>query len=124
MTGLRVYNLTMRVLKEICGTAENLQDLIDKDIVKAELLVKFKKPKSMDDEEYAKALSATLKPVSDLENVKISTNDGATIEAGSALKVRRVDIEKQSDGNQINQPQLEQELERFLLDLRSHNENH
>lgn len=121
MSGLKIYDITIAILKRICGADANLQDLIDKDIVKAELLVKFKKPKKISEEEYAKALSATLKPVSDLENVKITTKDGAQIKGDQLFKIKRVEIELQSDNDQINQQQLGQEIEKFILELRSSN---
>lgn len=123
MSDFSIFEITKDFFKCICGTQENLRELIDKEIIKAELVVKFKRPKSMSQEEYAKALSATLKPISDLDNIQITTKDGGSIKGQNLLKIKTVNIDLQSDNKQINQPQLEQEMAKFLTELKNANEH-
>ncbi len=86
-------------------------------IVSAELLIKFSKPRSMDEDSYAKLLGATLKPVSDLDNIVFKRSDGRSeIKGKDLLKIKNVTIEVTDSGKLVEQ-EVFQEMSRYLKEI-------
>ncbi|EFL77756.1 hypothetical protein [Actinobacillus pleuropneumoniae] len=86
-------------------------------IISAELVVKFKKPRGMAQQDYEKILGATLKPVSDIENVQFKTKDKKRIVKGKdLLKMKKVEIEKTNSGYLIEE-QLIQAMAHYLQEI-------
>lgn len=80
-------------------------------------MVKFKKPRGMAQQDYEKILGATLKPVSDIENVQFKTKDKKRIVKGKdLLKMKKVEIEKTNSGYLIEE-QLIQAMAHYLQEI-------
>lgn len=118
------HYLSLDMVKKVIGTLfdsgkkiEEIDDLAQ--IVSAQLLIKFRKPKEMDQEQYERILGATLKPVSDLENVKFKTKNNKQIIKGKDLvKTKIIEIEK-TDSGYLSEEQLKQEMAKYLRDLKN-----
>lgn len=114
--------LNVAVIKELLpkllrekSDFKDVEDLAK--IISAELVVKFKKPRRMVQEDYEKILGATLKPVGDIENVKFKTKDKKNIVKGKdLLKTKTVEIEKTESGYLVEE-QLIQAMAHYLQEI-------
>lgn len=71
----------------------------------------------MDEDSYAKLLSATLKPVSDLDNIVFKRSDGRSeIKGKDLLKIKNVTIEVTDSGKLVEQ-EVFQEMSRYLKEI-------
>ncbi|WP_178161469.1 hypothetical protein [uncultured Haemophilus sp.] len=109
-----IKELLPKLLSETADFKE-IEDLAK--IISAELVVKFKKPRRMVQKDYEKILGATLKPVSDIENVKFKTKDKKNIVKGKdLLKTKIVEIEKTESGYLVEE-QLIQSMANYLKEI-------
>ncbi|MEQ9868759.1 hypothetical protein ABRP77_05610 [Pectobacterium odoriferum] len=107
----------LEIIKKSMSETKTLDDITLSQMISAELLIKFKKPRKMTDDEYKRILGAYLKPVSDLENITFKRKDGKSeIKGKDLLKTKPVDIEMTPTGKLVEQ-QLLQEMNRFLKEL-------
>lgn len=118
--GHKSIKLTQKVLDIIRGSmsdSEQLNDMMLSQMISAELLIKFKKPRRMTDDEYSRALGAYLKPVSDLDNVSFKRKDNKTeVKGKDLLLTKSVSIETTQSGKLVEHHLL-QEMSKFLLEL-------
>lgn len=109
-----IKELLPKLMKEGSSLAE-IDDLAK--IVSAKLLVSFKKPRKMSKQDYEKMLGATLKPISDIENVKFKTKDKKRLVSGKdLLKTKTVEIEKTENGYLVEE-QLKQAMAYYLQEV-------
>ncbi|QJT83706.1 hypothetical protein C0557_10095 [Kosakonia sp. MUSA4] len=124
--GQKSIKLTQKVLdiiKSSMSDTEQLNDIALSQMISAELLIKFKKPRKMTEEEYQRALGAYLKPVSDLENVSFKRKDNKTeIKGKDLLRTKSVNIETTQSGKLVEH-QLLQEMSKFLVELSNDKKN-
>ncbi|HDG8096793.1 TPA: hypothetical protein PCO36_005478 [Klebsiella oxytoca] len=118
--GKKSIKLTQKVLDIIRSSmsdTEQLNDIALSQMISAELLIKFKKPRKMTEDEYKKALGAYLKPVSDLDNISFKRKDNKTeVKGRDLLLTKRVSIETTQSGKLVEH-QLLQEMSKFLVEL-------
>lgn len=118
----KLPSMLMDIIKKTLSDTSSFSDLINNKIVSAELLIKFKKPRKMTDEEYAKILGATLKPVSDLDNITFKRKDGKSeVKGKDLLKTKTVDIEVTETGKLVEQ-MVFQEMSKYLIEIKSEEE--
>lgn len=119
---LSSLNLTKQVLpklKSLFSDTKNLPDIEFEQIVSVKLLVQFRKPKKDDPKELKKLYGAILKPVSNLENFTFNTRNGKKFKKGqNILLTKTVKIEKTNTGF-LNEIQLAQEMDKFILELKN-----
>ncbi|EPC3727208.1 hypothetical protein SOQ34_002524 [Escherichia coli] len=116
-TKIKLSHAVLNALKSAVPNFPNLKEIIDNQIVSAELLIKFSKPRSMDEDSYAKLLGATLKPVSDLDNIVFKRSDGRSeIKGKELLKIKNVTIEVTDSGKLVEQ-EVFQEMSRYLKEI-------
>lgn len=117
-------DMVKKILSNLFDDGKKIEEIDDlAQIVSAQLLIKFRKPRKMDQEQYERILGATLKPVSDLENVKFKTKNRKQIIQGKDLvKMKVVEIEQTTNGY-LSEEQLKQEMAKYLRDLKSENCN-
>lgn len=71
----------------------------------------------MSKQDYEKMLGATLKPISDIENVKFKTKDKKRLVSGKdLLKTKTVEIEKTENGYLVEE-QLKQAMAYYLQEI-------
>lgn len=112
----RITNVAKDILKNIMEESKDLKQILDEEIVSAELVLKFSKRKNKA-KETAKALSAFLKPISETDGIELTTKEGGKITASDVLKTKLVSIEL-TESKHISEAQLFQEMEKFLSELK------
>ncbi|KGQ48584.1 MULTISPECIES: hypothetical protein [Pasteurellaceae] len=107
-----------RILPQIMQESLNLKEIDDlAKIVSAQLVVKFSKPRKMAQEDYEKILGATLKPISDIENVQFKTKDKKRMIKGKdLLKSKIVKISKTESGHLVEE-ELKQSMACYLREI-------
>ena len=107
-----------KILPQIMQESLNLKEIDDlAKIVSAQLVVKFSKPRKMAQEDYEKILGATLKPVSDIENVQFKTKDKKRMIKGKdLLKSKIVKIAKTESGYLVEE-ELKQSMAHYLREI-------
>lgn len=118
-TVTKLINVAGDFIKSYISDNSNLQFLIDKQILSANLIIKFNpvKKADADDNEIKKALSAILTPLADDEAVAVELRDKNKINAGQMIRFKEIEVEKMSNGA-INHEQLSQEMEEYLNSLK------
>lgn len=112
----KVFKFAEDLLKNIVEEIPDLQQMLDNKILSAQLLVKFTKPRKMEEEDYEKLLGAYMKPISDTDGVTLKLKNGKKITGSNILRNKDVEIEK-IDDVRISEPALIQEMEEFLREL-------
>ena len=110
-----IYN-KIKPFRGLAINANNLQQLLDKKILSAQLLVKFTKPRKMEEEDYEKLLGAYMKPIGDDEGVTFKLKNGKSVKGTNILRTKDVEIEM-IDEVRISENDLAQEMESFLREL-------
>ena len=120
---IRLTQKVLDIIKSSMSDTAQLNDIALSQMISAELLIKFKKPRKMTDDEYKRALGAYLKPVSDLENVSFKRKDNKTeIKGKDLLLTKAVSIETTQSGKLVEH-QLLQEMSKFLVELEHEKNN-
>lgn len=115
----KIKNVARGVLKELMEENKDLKQILDEEIVSAELVLKISKKKNKA-KETEKALSSFLKPISDTDGIELKTKNGR-VTAADIFKTKLVPIEL-TESKHISELQLFQEMEKFLSEL-SHEAN-
>jgi hypothetical protein len=116
---IRLTDQVLELLKKSVTGLKTLDEIAIGQMISAELLIKFNKPRKMTTQEYQQILGAYLKPVSDLDNVTFKRKDGKSeVKGRDLLRTQTVDIETTQSGKIVEQ-QLLQEMSKFLLDLKN-----
>lgn len=114
-----ISNLTAEVLSQIVNDTDSLEDIQNSQVIEAKLLLRIKrKPKEMAREEYQRVMGAIATNIGNDDGIVVRTKDGNKY-TGDDIKVKKkVKIER-TTGNRIVEEQLKQEMEEFLAELRS-----
>ena len=116
----KLISIAKDFLEKIVAGNKDLEFLVDKKILSANLVVKFNKisKKDADDEDIKKALGAVITPLADDDYVSVELKDKRRISAGKMLRKKIVTIDLMDNGA-ISHEQLSQEMESFLNELNS-----
>lgn len=88
----------------------------EKNLVSAELILKFKKPQKMSIEEYQRELSASIKPLADLDHVKFRLADNRMIGKDKILYTKKV-VVKRFNNIEFDDPGMFGEMRDFIKTL-------
>lgn len=110
----KIKNIARDILKDLIQENKDLKQILDEEIVSAELVLKISKRKNKA-KEQEKALSAFLKPISDTDGIEVTTKNGK-VTATNILKTKLVSIDL-TESKHISEAQLFQEMEKFLSEL-------
>lgn len=114
--GNKKFILPLRILKDLVSDVKSLDEIIENNIISAELFIKFTKPRKMSEDEYQKLMGAYMKPISETDDVSFATKKNGIIKGSEILKTKVVDIEL-TETKKINEPHLFLEMEKFLSEL-------
>lgn len=103
-------------LKNLFVDTKSFEEIKDSQILTAEILIKFVRPKGMKKEDFNKFMAATLKPVSDCDNVVLKTRNKGTLSGRDIQKSKTVEIEL-TESNNLNEQDLWQNMEKFVNEL-------
>ena len=120
--GKKLLTISNSLLSTFISDSETLKQIEENQIISAQLLIKFSKPKNMSKKDYEKALGAFLKPVSETDDISFTPKKGNKIRGTDLLKVKPVEIEL-TDSGKISENQLQQEMEKFLQELQNEDSN-
>ena len=109
------YLIPDNLLKLIIDDVPLLNEIKEKQILSASLLIKFTRPKKMTKKEYEKIMGAYMKPISDTEDIIFKTKNG-TFKGSDILKTKIVQIEL-TDSGLISEKELMSEMEKFLNEI-------
>ncbi|ASM07381.1 hypothetical protein [Serratia marcescens] len=116
---IKLTDQVLELLKKSISGTKTFDEIAFGQMISAELLIKFNKPRKMSIQEYQKVLGAYLKPVSDLDNVTFKRKDGKSeVKGRDLLRTQTVEIETTQSGKIVEQHLL-QEMSRFLLELKN-----
>lgn len=105
------------LIKSILSDTKSLNNIKLEEVISAELFLRFKKPKKMTREEYENILGASLKPVSDVDNIIFKPKKGgADIKGKDLLKTKLVSISTTSNGR-LNENEVFQAMSNFIIEL-------
>jgi len=109
-------SLSLSMLTGLLSSVKDIDSHRLDQIVSAELLLKFKKPREMSQDDYQRALGAYMKPITETENVTFYPKKGIPVKGSDILKTKSVDVELTQSGK-LSEQHLKQEMERFLKEL-------
>ncbi|MDV3814172.1 hypothetical protein CMU15_00305 [Elizabethkingia anophelis] len=109
-------SLSLSMLTDLLSSVKDIDSHRLDQIVSAELLLKFKKPRKMSQDDYQRVLGAYMKPISETENVTFYPKKGVPVSGSDILKTKSVDVELTQSGK-LSEQHLKQEMERFLKEL-------
>lgn len=121
-TGHKKFKLDLDYISSLFSDVVSLDEMVENNIISAELLISFKKPRKMSNDDYQRMLGAYMKPISDTDNITFNTKKHGKIKGSEINRTKLVDIELTETGK-INEPQLYQAMEKFLNELKSENSN-
>lgn len=108
--------VTNKLLRVLGITDTSISQILNHGLISARISIKFLKPHKKDKEACDALLSAQLKPVSELGNIKYKTKNRGVISGDDVLKIKAVSIEL-VEKNMLNEQQLIQEMIRFKKEL-------
>lgn len=116
---IKLISVAKDFIEKIIAGNQDLEFLVDKKILSANLVIKFNKvsKKDADNDEIKKALSSIVTPLADDNYVSIEMKDKRRISAGSMIKKKVVTIDLMDNGA-INHERLSQEMEIYLNELK------
>ncbi|SMP09051.1 hypothetical protein [Chryseobacterium profundimaris] len=109
-------SLSLSMLTDLLSSVRDIDSHRLDQVVSAELLLKFKKPRDMSSDDYQRVLGAYMKPISDTENVTFYPKKGSPVKGSDILTTKQVDIDLTQSGK-LSEQHLKQEMERFLREL-------
>lgn len=94
----KMVNLTGEVFKKLFSDTASLRDLMDAKICSANLVIRFSKPRGMDEEEYKRKTAGTiLKQLEDTNSVRFQAK-GKKIAGSQVLKTEQIEVDSDDKG--------------------------
>lgn len=114
----KVIKLAKEMIDKLFDAVPDMNRIIDKNILSARLILCFSRPKDMTEEDYEKELSAYMKPISDVDNIELTSNKKETIKGQDILLTKTVEIDLLDEGS-LNEKTVLHEMVRFLFALKN-----
>lgn len=112
----KVCNFAVDKLGGLVNEMPELKSLMDNNILSARLVINFKKPRKMKEEDYNRMLGTFMKPISDSEMVAFKLKSGKKITGKELLMSKSVEVEV-LEGGFLNEKSLMLDMEQFLKNL-------
>lgn len=94
----RIVGITTDIINSLFSETDSLKDMMDSHICSANLVIKFSKPRGMDEDEYKRRTAgAILKPLEDPNSVSFQVK-GKKIKGSEILKSEVVEVECEDNG--------------------------
>ena len=103
-------------LKHFLNDVKDFDEIIKQQVVSAQLLLKFNKPKEMKKEDYERVMGAYLKPITETDDVTFVTKKGKRINGTDLIMTKDVIIEL-TESKMISEEQLFQEMELYIKEI-------
>lgn len=115
--------LGTQALRKIFSETKSINDLELQSIISAKLVLEIDKPDKSNSAIIQKFYGACLKPVSDLENILLTTRDNQNIITGKDLLKNKIVQIDTDDQDNLNEKNLSQEMHQFILELEHEEKN-
>lgn len=110
----KFFDLTSEVFNKIFSETASLKDLMDANICSANLIIKFSKPRGMDEDEYKRKTAGTiLKPLENPDSITFQ-GKGKKIKGSTILKTEEIEVECMKNGA-ISEQEVYQKMVQKLL---------
>ena len=113
---MKVLQVAQDKLMSMLSEDKYLKDIVDKNIVQAQLVLKIRKPKKKEETDYENILGTTMKPIADTDGITFQLKNGKLVKGSTIMVTKDVDVELTSDGL-ISEKALMFELLAFLREL-------
>jgi hypothetical protein len=97
-TGHKKFKVDWDYISSLFKDVITLDEMVENNIISAELLISFKKPRKMSKDDYQKLLGAYMKPISDTDNITFNTKKHGIIKGSEINRTKLVDIELTETG--------------------------
>lgn len=115
--GSSIKTLSKEAIAHLLGENPNITELTERDIIRADLVLKFrKKPSDMSKEDYERLLGQMTHPLSDDTGICIVTKQNKKISGSEIRREKRVTVDTTETGR-FNEVNLMQEMELFITEL-------
>lgn len=116
---VNLKGLASEVLSSIIKDTESLESIKNSGLIEAKLLLTMKsKPRDMEKTEFQRVMGAIATNVTNDSGIRLKTKAGNSY-TGEAIKVKKTVSVECVGANRILEEQLKQEMERFLNEIRS-----
>lgn len=110
----KLYSLSGDVLKTLFSDTDSFKELMDANICSANLIIKFSKPKSMDEDEYKRKTAGTiLKHLDNPDGIRFQAN-GKKIKGSQVLQTEVVEVDCDENGVVSEQAVYQQMIKRLI----------
>lgn len=113
---MKVLQIAQDKLMSMIAEDKYLKDIVDKNIVQAQLVLKIRKPNKKEEADFENILGSTMKPIGDTDGITFKLKNGKTIKGSTILVTKDVEIELTEDGL-ISEKALMLEMLDFLKRL-------
>ena len=113
----KMVDISFSTVKHFMSEKTNISEEDLQQIVSAELLIKFARPKGMKKEVYNEKLGAIMNPISDTDDIKSGPVTGSEIMWIEPIKV------EMTENKRISEKDLKLQMEEFLLKLKNEKGN-
>ncbi|WP_277657222.1 hypothetical protein [Seleniivibrio woodruffii] len=111
-----IKNIALNIVDFLLRDGTTLTEEQLSAIVSARLILKFRKPNKMTDEEYMRTYAAMFNPIADADNVVLETKKDGNITGEDCKKIKIVDIESTDRGNLVDND-IYREMRKFIAEL-------
>ena len=112
----KIYNLAAESISGMVNEVPDFDALVQKNILSASLVINFKKPNKMKDDDYSRMLGTFMKPIGNDEEVSFNLKDGKKIKGKEVLRAKPIDVEL-LEGGIINEKSLMLGMEKYITEL-------
>jgi hypothetical protein len=110
----KLYSLSGDILNALFSESDSFKELMDANICSANLVIKFSKPKSMDEDEYKRKTAGTvLKHLDNPDGIRFQAN-GKKIKGSRVLKTEVVDVDCDDNGAVSEQAVYQQMIKKLM----------
>lgn len=117
----KMVDISFSAVKHFMSEKTNISEEDLQQIVSAELLIKFVRPKGMKKDIYEEKLGAIMNPVSDTDDVVFYTKTGP-VTGSEIMRISPIKVELTENGR-ISEKDLKLQMEEFLLELKNEKDN-
>ena len=113
---VKIKNMAKDMVYSLLKDSVDAKDLELQNLIEAKLLLKFKKPKNMTEEDYQKKFGAIIKTVNDGDDISFTNKDGKKIK-GSEIEWSKVENIRIDEEGNIEEPHLREVMGRIVKEF-------
>lgn len=108
-----LFQPVTELLSKMCQEPQDLHKILADELVSAQMVIKFERPKKMTLDDYANKLGILLAPVQGLQNVEFTLNNGSKFQGSKIVFMKKVLLE----GDEITAQTYINNMKKVLCEL-------